>query len=126
MKRECVERTRPISNRPQVFKLPHMVAFWALLISLSLAGQETVHRTFNGAKSIEIDNVFGSIRVTGYDGAEVQLDAHRTLTADSTERAEAANREVKLDMTQSGGDVRAYVDGPFRCHCEERPSFRSR
>jgi hypothetical protein len=88
--------------------------------------QESVHKTFAGAKSIEIDNVYGSIHVSGYDGAEIQLDAHKTLTADNTERAEAAKRDVKLDITQSGESVRVYVDGPFRCHCEDRPSFRSR
>jgi hypothetical protein len=88
--------------------------------------QESVHKTFAGAKSIEVDNVYGSIHVSGYDGAEIQLDARKTLTADDSERAEAAKREVKLDITQSGGEVRVYVDGPFRCHCEDRPSFRSR
>ncbi len=88
--------------------------------------QETVHKTFAGAKSIEVDNVFGSIHVSGYDGAEVQLDARKTLTADDAERLDAAKREVKLDMTQTGDSVRVYVDGPFRCHCDDRTSFRSR
>jgi hypothetical protein len=88
--------------------------------------QESVHKTFAGAKSVEVDNVYGSIHVSGYDGAEIQLDARKTLTADDSERAEAAKREVKLDITQSGDEARVYVDGPFRCHCEDRPSFRSR
>jgi len=100
----------------------------ALLASCFLFAdeQETVHKTFAGAKSIEVDNVFGSIHVSGYDGAEIQLDARKSLTADDAERAEAAKREVKLDLTQSGDAVRVYVDGPFRCHCEDRSSFRSR
>ena len=88
--------------------------------------QENVHRSFTGAKSIEVDNVNGSIHVTGYSGSSIELDARRTVTGDSTEREEAARREVKLDITQNGDAVRAYVDGPFRCHCEDRPSFRSR
>jgi hypothetical protein len=93
---------------------------------LSADEQESVHKTFAGAKSIEVDNVYGSIHVSGYDGAEIQLDARKTLTADDAERSEAAKREVKLDITQTGESVRVYVDGPFRCHCEDRPSFRSR
>jgi hypothetical protein len=88
--------------------------------------QESIHKTFSGAKSIEIDNVFGSIRATGYGGSEIELTARKTLTADDAERAEAARREVKLDISQSGDAVRVFVDGPFRCHCEDRPSFRSR
>ena len=87
---------------------------------------ETLHRVFSGAKSIEVDNVFGSIRVSGYDGSEIQLDARRSVTADDTERAATAAREVKLDISQAGDAARVYVDGPFRCHCEDRPSFRSR
>jgi hypothetical protein len=88
--------------------------------------QESIHKTLSGARSIEVDNVFGSIHVTGYDGAEIQMDARKTLTADDAERAEAAKREVKLDITQTGDAARVYVDGPFRCHCEDRPSFHSR
>lgn len=88
--------------------------------------QETIQRTFSGTASVEVDNVFGSIRVTGYDGSEVQMNAHRSVVADDAERAAAAAREVKLDITQSADAVRLYVDGPFRCNCENRPSFRSR
>jgi hypothetical protein len=29
-----------------------------------------------------------------------------------------AHQEVKLDLTQNGNTLRAYVDGPFRCHCD--------
>jgi hypothetical protein len=102
-----------------------LVAAW--LVAPSIAQQsDTVHRTFSGAKSIEVDNVFGSIHVTASAGGGIELDARRTITADDTEREEAARREVKLDITQPGDAVRVYVDGPFRCHCDDRPSFRSR
>ena len=102
---------------------------WAVVLApaaLLAQEQETIHKTFSGARSIEIDNVNGSIHVTGFDGAEIQMDAHKTLTADNEDRAAAARREVKLDITEAGGDVRVYVDGPFRCHCEDRRSFRDR
>ena len=107
--------------------MKRLLLFAAAASLIALAqDQETVHRTFTGAKSIEVDNVAGSIHVVGYEGAAIELDARRSITADDTERAEAARREVKLDLTQTGDAVRAYVDGPFRCHCEDRPSFRSR
>lgn len=99
----------------------------ALLVAPAIAQQQdSVHRTFTGAKSIEVDNVNGSIHVSGYDGAAIEMDARRTITADDSEREEAARREVKLDITQPSDEVRVYVDGPFRCNCEDRPSFRSR
>ncbi len=96
------------------------------IVQLPAQEHDAIHKTFSGAQSVEVDNVFGSIRVTGYDGPEVVVEANKTITADNSERIEAAKREVKLDMTQNGGDVRLYVDGPFRCNCEDRPSFRSR
>jgi len=102
-----------------------LVAVWLVLPAFAQQ-QDTVHRTFSGAKSIEVDNVNGSIHVTAYGGAGIEMDARRTITADDTEREEAAKREVKLDITQPADEVRVYVDGPFRCHCEDRPSFRSR
>jgi len=106
--------------------MPALIILPLMALPLMAQEHEAIHKTFSGAKSIEVDNVFGSIRVTGHDAAEVQVDANRTITADNSERAAAAKREVKLEMTQNGGDVRLYVDGPFRCQCDGRPSFRSR
>ena len=99
----------------------------SFLVASSLAQQQdTIHRTFSGAKSIEVDNVFGSIHAIASDGAAIEMDARRTVTGDNAEREEAARREVKLDITDPGGDVRVYVDGPFRCNCGDRRSFRDR
>jgi DUF4097 and DUF4098 domain-containing protein YvlB len=40
---------------------------------------------------------------------------------------DAAKREVKLDTTQSGDTLTFYVDGPFRCHCDDgRAGMRDR
>jgi len=81
---------------------------------------ETIQKTYplSGAapKKVIVDNVFGSIRVTGYAGSEVRLVAHKRLRADSPETAEQARRDVRLDISQDGNTVRFYVDGPFRCH----------
>lgn len=76
-------------------------------------------RSFTGAKKLILDNVLGSVEVTGYNGADLQVEATKTIEAESPERADAAKREVKLDMNQSGEVVRVFVDGPFRCHCDD-------
>ena len=86
---------------------------------------ETIHKTFAGAKSIEVDNVNGGIQVVAWNGPGIQADIEQTLRADDSDRAEAAKKEVKLDISEAAGEVRFYVDGPFRCHCSEG-SFRSR
>jgi hypothetical protein len=98
----------------------------ALGLSFSALGKEVlekhvIQKTFTfddsaaGARQVEVDNFEGEIGVTGYDGQEVQLVVHETLEADSQERAEAARREVRLEMTRTNNAIRCYVDGPFRC-----------
>jgi hypothetical protein len=78
---------------------------------------ETIRQTFPSAQWLEVDNVFGSIHVTGYNGNEVQMTVAKTMEADSSAKMDAARHEVKLDTTQSAERLKLYVDGPFRCHC---------
>ena len=81
--------------------------------------KETIRRNFPAATRLEVDNVHGSIHVTGYNGTEIQMVAEKTIEAESQERLDAAKREVKLDTTQSGDTLTFLVDGPFRCHCDD-------
>lgn len=101
-----------------------LIAF-AIGFAAELEERETIHKIFAGAKSIEVDNVNGSIQVTASNGPEIQADIQKTLRADDAGRAEAARREVKLDISDASGEVKLFVDGPFRCHCNDT-GFRSR
>lgn len=81
--------------------------------------RETIHKTLNvasgsNAAKMLIDNISGSIHVTGYSGSEVRLTAERHTKAESNEALADAKREVKLDISQQGNYVRVYEDGPFR------------
>ena len=93
---------------------------------------ETIQKTFpfsgSAPKKAIVDNVNGSIHVTGQAGNEIRLVAHKRLRADSQEKAEQARRDVKLDMSQEANTVRLYVDGPFRwrdggIHVHGRPGY---
>ena len=93
---------------------------------------EIIQKTYplSGAapNKIVVDNVNGSIHVTGYAGSEVRLVAHKRLRAESSEAAEQARRDVKLDISQDANTVRFYVDGPFRCrdggvHIDRDPGY---
>jgi hypothetical protein len=115
------------------------LAFGLLLACLPLMASaaeveqnETIQKTYplSGAapKKVIVDNVNGSIHVTGYAGSEVRLVAHKRLRADSSEEAEQARRDVKLDISQGENTVRFYVDGPFRCrdggiHIDRDPGY---
>ena len=88
--------------------------------------KETIRKTFPAATRLDVDNVHGSIHVTGYNGSDIQMTAEKTIHAESRERLEAARREVKLDTEQSGDRLSLYVDGPFRCNCDDRRSVHER
>jgi hypothetical protein len=95
-----------------------------LLGAVSLAygdqeAKETIRQTLPAAARLEVDNVQGYIHVSGYNGSEIQMVAEKTIEAESAERLEAAKQEVKLDVSRSGDAVILFVDGPFRCHCED-------
>ena len=67
------------------------------------------------AKTVKIDNVFGSITVSGARTAEARLEAKKRLRADSQEDLQKAEREVTLKMAEKDNVLDIYVDGPFRC-----------
>jgi len=88
--------------------------------SFGMQKQETVEKTFplpaGAQNALEIDNVFGSIEITGGASGRIEVEVNTSYRADSEAALERARREVTLDMTQDGGTVKLYVDGPFRCH----------
>ena len=79
--------------------------------------RSTESKTFTNAQLLMVDTVNGSIEATGYNGSELRVEVSERIEAETQGRLEAAKREVKLDMSQSGDMVKLYVDGPFRCHC---------
>lgn len=74
-------------------------------------------------KDLQVDNIFGSIVVTGYDGKEVKLLAHKTIKARTEGRVQKAEEEVRLDITEEGNVIDIYVDGPFRHQHESRENW---
>jgi hypothetical protein len=89
------------------------------LMAAELEQNDTIQKTYalsgSTPRKVIVDNVNGSIQVTGYAGNEVRLVAHKRLRADSQGDADRARREVTLDISQDANTLRFYVDGPFRC-----------
>jgi DUF4097 and DUF4098 domain-containing protein YvlB len=65
-------------------------------------------------QTLKIDNIFGSISVSGYNGKTVQLTAKKTIRAKTNQTLEDAKKEVKLDISTKGNSIEVLVDGPFR------------
>lgn len=81
--------------------------------------RDTLTRTLkfadaSAARRLLVDNVNGSVDVTGYDGAEVLLVAVRRIRAESNERLEEAKRDVSLDVREEKDRILIYVDAPWR------------
>ncbi len=102
--------------------------FAGMLAAAEIEDKETVQRSFPGVRKIYVDAVNGSIRVTARPGADAQVTVDRVFRADVKEHIDEAGRDVKLDISQTGDELRLYVDGPFRCHCGDHDgvNFRRR
>jgi hypothetical protein len=89
---------------------------------LPVRDQENIQKTIAmpaGHKSLEIDNVWGSIEVVADTADKVELAVVRTTQAESKDKLDRAKKEVTLDITQEEGVLKLYVNGPFRCQCDD-------
>jgi DUF4097 and DUF4098 domain-containing protein YvlB len=87
---------------------------------LPLHEEETIRKSFtltSGTRTLDIDNVTGSIEVVGGQSDQVQLVINKSIRAESKETLEAAKKEVTLDITDQPDLLKLYVNGPFRCNC---------
>lgn len=87
-----------------------------------LEEKETIRKNFPAAAHLEVDNVSGFIHVTAYNGADIQMTAEKRIQAGTQEEMDAAKKDVKLDTKESAGTLALYVDGPFRCNCDDHRS----
>jgi hypothetical protein len=96
--------------------------------SWSVEEKEEIQKTLrfrdpSQPKELGVDNVYGSIKVVGYSGQEVQLTAHKTIRGRDKEKIQKAKEEVSLEITEEGNTIDLYVDGPFR-GCQKSRKWR--
>ena len=65
-------------------------------------------------KMLEVDNINGSIQVTGSNSRTVEMVAKQTIRANSEDRLKAAKAEVKLDVSEKSDIISIFVDEPGR------------
>lgn len=85
----------------------------------SVQDQETIRKTFTltaAHKSLDVDNIFGSIEVVGTDSKDIQLVVTRTNRAETQQKLDLAKKVVTLDINQQADSLTLYVNGPFRCN----------
>ncbi len=91
--------------------------------ALPVQDHEVIQKSFllGGAahKSIDIDNIWGSIEIVGGSSDQVEVVVDKTMRAESKDALALAKKEVTLDITQPDSGLKLYVNGPFRCQCED-------
>jgi DUF4097 and DUF4098 domain-containing protein YvlB len=86
--------------------------------------QEKIEKSFAmpavaGRRTLEIDNVWGSIEVVGTASDQAQITVSKSIRAESRGKIEQAKKDVTLDVTQQADTLKLYVNGPFRCDCHD-------
>ena len=85
--------------------------------------QETIEKTTTLAGEpmrLIVDNVDGHVYVTGREGSQVHLIAHKVIRAETDSDLREAKTDVKLKFTEKPGTVSVYYDAPWRCNGEGR------
>jgi len=108
----------------------HLLALVLLPATLAagprdIVERDTIRKTVQIPSSadghrLEVDIVNGSMRVTGYDGNEVQVVAYKTIRAESASRMERARTEVTLDIRSGDDGVIVFEETPDRRYDEDR------
>jgi hypothetical protein len=84
--------------------------------------EENIQKSFSlpaGQRTLNIDNIWGSIEVIADATDKVDVTVHRTNRAESKQALEKAKKDVTLDISQDEGFLKLYVNGPFRCQCDD-------
>ncbi len=61
-----------------------------------------------------VDNVYGSISISGTKGEEVIVNMVKSIEASTAEQKKRAEEEVYVDIVEEDDYLELYVDGPFR------------
>jgi hypothetical protein len=76
--------------------------------------REPFHYTFSNDKTLDVDNVDGTIQVIGDNGNTIRVEGERIARGEDQEAIGRAKNEVKLDVNEKDGTAQLYVNGPFR------------
>ena len=76
--------------------------------------REPLHYTFSNDRTLDVDNVNGTIQITGDGGNTIRVEGEKIIRAVSQQEIERAKKEVTLDVNEKDRVAQLYVNGPFR------------
>jgi hypothetical protein len=77
-------------------------------------GREPFHYTFSNDKILDVDDINGTIQITGDGGITIRVEGEKIIRAVSQQELERAKKEVTLDVNEEDRIAQLYVNGPFR------------
>jgi len=87
--------------------------------------QETIHRSYAGGTGhkLVVDNFAGAIHVAG-GGSQIEVTLVRHNRAESAEKLAEAKREVTLEISAQGGEVKLHQDYHHGNHRGDEEGYR--
>jgi DUF4097 and DUF4098 domain-containing protein YvlB len=76
--------------------------------------REPLHYTFSNDTTLDLDDVNGTIQITGDGGNTIRVEGEKIIRATSQQEIERAKKEVTLDVNEKDHIAQLYVNGPFR------------
>ena len=101
-------------------KIAVAVSVLALAVTLGHArdrrvmAREPFQHTFSNDKTLDVDNISGTIQVIGDDQRTIRVEGERVTHAEDQQAVDHAKRDVTLDVNEKDGIAQLYVNGPFR------------
>jgi hypothetical protein len=80
----------------------------------SSEAREAFHHVFSNDKTLDVDNIDGTIEVIGDNGNTIRVDGEKIVRGEDQQALERAKREVTLDINEKDGIAQLYENGPFR------------
>ncbi|PWT82706.1 MAG: hypothetical protein C5B57_08265 [Blastocatellia bacterium] len=94
-----------------------------------LRDESSIARTLQfagpGVHTLDVRTMNGSIRVSGYEGSDVRLEAKQTIAADTAEDLREAREKVIVDTKDQGETIDVVVREPRGAVCGEPWNERS-
>jgi hypothetical protein len=74
---------------------------------------------------VGIYNLFGSVRVEGYAGTKVLIEADETISAEDQQTLEEGKKEFKLEFEQKPDSILAYISEPWDTRPHQHYGYRN-
>jgi hypothetical protein len=89
-------------------------------LSDTTSSHHVLHFAGTGEHTLEVRAVTGRITIEAYDGKDVEVLVDRTIDAESQREREAADREVKLEISDNADTIRLLVRHQDEPTCGEQ------